>query len=173
MTWLRDMALLSSLISDGPTKSWAYRRLEFLAKKFEVHVLLNEGIESGAVVSNCGGFPRVCGLLTRGPPGGAAEQKTVQHRDFYNVRKVDTHVHLSSCMNQKHLLRFIKGKLKTSPDEIVIFRDGKQLTLAEVFKSLHMSAYDLSIDTLDMHAHRDTFHRFDRFNLKCARRPPP
>ena len=27
------------------------------------------------------------------------------------------------------------------------------------------TAYDLSIDTLDMHAH-DTFHRFDRFNLK-------
>ena len=41
----------------------------------------------------------------------ASEQKRVPHRDFYNVRKVDTHVHLSSCMNQKHLLRFIKSKL--------------------------------------------------------------
>lgn len=29
-----------------------------------------------------------------------------------------------------------------------------------------MSAYELSIDTLDMHAHQDTFHRFDKFNLK-------
>jgi AMP deaminase len=29
------------------------------------------------------------------------EQKTVPHRDFYNVRKVDTHVHHSSAMNQK------------------------------------------------------------------------
>lgn len=36
----------------------------------------------------------------------------VPHRDFYNVRKVDTHVHHSSCMNQKHLLRFIKSKLR-------------------------------------------------------------
>ena len=42
---------------------------------------------------------------------GVAEQKAVRHRDFYNVRKVDTHVHLSSCMNQKHLLRFIKVRL--------------------------------------------------------------
>lgn len=159
-------------------------------------------------------------------------------------------------MNQKHLLRFIKHKLRHVPNEIVTFRDGKYLTLGEVFESLKLTgnihtsivlcsvlhyftplcnillcstlldfawlhftllvaendkklhdkfvnnyvqsrtqspaptysytqthicqyshthrhtctwtyytAYDLSIDTLDMHAH-DTFHRFDRFNLK-------
>lgn len=56
--------------------------------------------------------------------------------------------------------------MKTEPDKQVIFRDGKILTLAEVFKSLNLTAYDLSIDTLDMHAHTDTFHRFDKFNLK-------
>lgn len=49
---------------------------------------------------------------------------------------------------------------------MVIFRDGQHLALAEVFKSLDLTAYDLSIDTLDMHAHKDSFHRFDRFNLK-------
>ncbi len=32
-------------------------------------------------------------------------QKKVPHRDFYNVRKVDTHVHHSSIMTQKHLVR--------------------------------------------------------------------
>ena len=35
-----------------------------------------------------------------------------------------------------------------------------------MFQSLHLTAYDLSIDTLDMHAHQDSFHRFDKFNLK-------
>lgn len=35
-----------------------------------------------------------------------------------------------------------------------------------MFKSLNLTAYDLSIDTLDMHAHQDSFHRFDKFNLK-------
>jgi AMP deaminase len=45
-------------------------------------------------------------------------QKSAPHRDFYNVRKVDTHVHHSSCMNQKHLLRFIKSKLRKEPDEV-------------------------------------------------------
>ena len=50
--------------------------------------------------------------------------------------------------------------------EIVIYRDGKHLTLRQVFESLNLTAYDLSIDTLDMHAHQDSFHRFDKFNLK-------
>ena len=47
-------------------------------------------------------------------------QKSAPHRDFYNVRKVDTHVHHSACMNQKHLLRFIKSKLRKEPDEVII-----------------------------------------------------
>ena len=53
--------------------------------------------------------------------------------------QVDTHVHHSACMHQKHLLRFIKSKLKKEPDEVVIFRDGKWLTLREVFESLNLT----------------------------------
>ncbi|CAI4213668.1 unnamed protein product [Parascedosporium putredinis] len=56
--------------------------------------------------------------------------------------------------------------MKKCPDEVVLFRDGRHLTLAEVFDSINLTAYDLSIDTLDMHAHKDSFHRFDKFNLK-------
>ena len=41
----------------------------------------------------------------------------------------------------------------------MIYRDGKFLTLAEVFRSLNLTAYDLSVDTLDMHADSNTFHR--------------
>ena len=61
-------------------------------------------------------------------------------------------------MNQKHLLRFIKSKMKKCPNEVVMFRDGKHLTLSEVFESINLTAYDLSIDTLDMHAHTDSLH---------------
>lgn len=136
-----DLDFVLSVISDGPAKSIAYRRLKYLASQFEMYSLLNESQE-------------------------LAEMKSVPHRDFYNVRKVDTHVHLASCMNQKHLLRFIKSKMKRNPDDVVIFRDGAELTLEQVFQSLNLSAYDLSIDTLDMHAHQDSFHRFDKFNLK-------
>ncbi|KAI9058231.1 AMP deaminase [Trametes sanguinea] len=136
-----DLEKVLAVICDGPTKSFAFRRLNYLASKFTMYSLLNEQQE-------------------------LAEMKSVPHRDFYNVRKVDTHVHHSSSMNQKHLLRFIKSKMKRSPQDVVIFRDGKELTLEEVFQSLNLTAYDLSIDTLDMHAHQDSFHRFDKFNLK-------
>lgn len=40
--------------------------------------------------------------------------------------------------------------MKNNANDVVIYRDGKYLTLGEVFKSLHLTAYDLSIDTLDM-----------------------
>jgi len=136
-----DLETVLNTSSDGPSKSFAYRRLQYLEGKFNLYILLNEYQE-------------------------VSDTKAVPHRDFYNVRKVDTHVHHSACMNQKHLLRFIKSKMKKSPDEVVLQRDGKVLTLREVFESIKLTAYDLSIDTLDMHAHTDSFHRFDKFNLK-------
>ncbi|KAJ1428056.1 hypothetical protein B484DRAFT_450050 [Ochromonadaceae sp. CCMP2298] len=138
--FVADYFVIRRAIYAGPVMSYSYQRLELLAAKFGLHVLLNMDRELDA-------------------------QKSVPHRDFYNCRKVDTHVHHSACMNQKHLLRFIKHKLKRFPNEAVIFRDGRFLTLGEVFMSLNLTAYDLSIDTLDMHAN-NTFHRFDRFNLK-------
>ena len=138
--FIKDFQFIRKSVFSGPVATYAFNRLEFLSAKFNLHCLLNATLELEA-------------------------QKSVPHRDFYNVRKVDTHVHHSACMNQKHLLRFIKHKLKQSPTEAVIFRDGRFLTLGEVFKSLNLTAYDLSIDTLDMHAN-NTFHRFDKFNLK-------
>lgn len=131
-----DLDQILNVSSDGPSKSFAFRRLQYLEGKFNLYVLLNEYQEM-------------------------ADSKRVPHRDFYNVRKVDTHVHHSACMNQKHLLRFIKSKMKKCPDEVVLFRDGKNLTLKEVFESINLTAYDLSIDTLDMHASPSTSHVSD------------
>lgn len=44
--------------------------------------------------------------------------------------------------------------------------DGREITLREVFAMLNLTPYDLSVDTLDVHADRNTFHRFDKFNTK-------
>lgn len=66
--------------------------------------------------------------------------------------QVDTHIHASSCMNQKHLLRFIKRAMKKYPEEIVHVERSKGQTLMEVFESMNLTAFDLSVDTLDMHA---------------------
>lgn len=135
-----DLFEVKRIINYGPVKTVSFKRLQLLEARFNLHTLLNAERELMA-------------------------QKAVPHRDFYNVRKVDTHVHHSACMNQKHLLRFIKSRLRSSPGEIVIYRDGRFMTLSEVFRSLSLTGYDLSVDTLDMHA-SNTFHRFDRFNLK-------
>lgn len=139
--YYKDLVSLEDWAADGPSKSYAYRQLDILDGKYNLYKLEHDYQET-------------------------VDCKTVPHRDFYNVRKVDTHVHHSSCMNQKHLLRYIKSKMKKSPDDIVMYRDGNTLTLKEVFESINLTAYDLSIDTLDMHAHTDSFHRFDKFNLK-------
>lgn len=121
-----DLNDIKEVSEDGPIKSFAFRELQILDGKFNLYTLENSYAEM-------------------------MESKGVPHRDFYNVRKVDTHVHHSACMNSKHLLRFIKSKLKRSANDIVMFRDGKEMTLQDVFDSLDMTAYDLSIDTLDTH----------------------
>ncbi|KAG2702230.1 hypothetical protein I3760_06G080900 [Carya illinoinensis] len=136
-----DMHHLLKVLSIGNVRSVCHHRLRFLEEKFRLHLLLNAD-------------------------GEFLAQKSAPHRDFYNIRKVDTHVHHSACMNQKHLLRFIKSKLKKEPDEVVIFRDGKYMTLKEVFESLELTGHDLNVDLLDVHADKSTFHRFDKFNLK-------
>ena len=127
-----DLNTVKEVSEDGPIKSFAFRELQILDGKFKLHALEN-------------GYAEVL------------ESKTVAHRDFYNVRKNDTHIHLASAMNSKHLLRFIKSKLKHSANDLVLFRDGKAMTLQEVFDSLGMTAYDLSIDTLDTHVGSPSF----------------
>ncbi|KAG9485430.1 hypothetical protein GDO78_008478, partial [Eleutherodactylus coqui] len=139
--FVADMNVLMALIINGPIKSFCYRRLQYLSSRFQMHVLLNEMKELAA-------------------------QKKVPHRDFYNIRKVDTHIHAASCMNQKHLLRFIKRSMKKNLEDIVHVEGGKEQTLRQVFQNMNLTAYDLSVDTLDVHADRNTFHRFDKFNAK-------
>lgn len=139
--FIADMNLICAMIADGPLKSFCYRRLSYLSSKYQLHVLLNELRELTA-------------------------QKAVPHRDFYNIRKVDTHVHAASCMNQKHLLRFIKKTLKNHANDIVCEEKGRKMTLNQIFQLLNVNAYDLSVDMLDVHADRNTFHRFDKFNAK-------
>jgi len=139
--FVKDMQLMCQMIANGPLKSYCYKRLTYLSSKFQLHTMLNEIRE-------------------------VAEQKAVTHRDFYNVRKVDTHIHAASSMNQKHLLRFIKKSLKTDGKEKVCMNGSNEMTMDEVFSSMNLTAYDLTVDMLDVHADRNTFHRFDKFNSK-------
>uniref|UniRef100_A0A671PQ13 AMP deaminase n=1 Tax=Sinocyclocheilus anshuiensis TaxID=1608454 RepID=A0A671PQ13_9TELE len=140
-TFIDDMNFLITLIAQGPTKSYTHRRLKFLMSKFNVHEMLNEMEEM-------------------------KELKKNPHRDFYNCRKVDTHIHAAACMNQKHLLRFIKKSYRVDADRVVHVLKGKEITMKELFASLNLHPYDLTVDSLDVHAGRQTFQRFDKFNAK-------
>ncbi|XP_045537933.1 AMP deaminase 2 [Papilio machaon] len=137
--YVEDLDKLCEMITDGPLSSFCFRRLCYLFSKFKMHVLLNEIHEQ-------------------------ALQKAVPHRDFYNIRKVDTHIHAASCMNQKHLLRFMKRALRQRPSEVVAKTGAR--TLKSVFEEMRLDAHDLNVDLLDVHADRNTFHRFDKFNAK-------
>ncbi|XP_069732314.1 AMP deaminase 1 isoform X2 [Phaenicophaeus curvirostris] len=136
-----DMNFLLALTAQGPVKTYSHRRLKFLSSKFQVHEMLNEMDEM-------------------------KELKNNPHRDFYNCRKVDTHIHAAACMNQKHLLRFIKKSYRVDADRVVYDAKGKQLTLKQLFQQLNLHPYDLTVDSLDVHAGRQTFQRFDKFNDK-------
>lgn len=66
--------------------------------------------------------------------------------------QVDTHIHAAACMNQKHLLRFIKKSYQIDADRVVYSAKEKNLTLKELFAKLKMHPYDLTVDSLDVHA---------------------
>lgn len=40
--YFMDLEFVLGVISDGPTKSFAYRRLQYLSSKFDMYYLLNE-----------------------------------------------------------------------------------------------------------------------------------
>ena len=148
-TYFRDLHILTRIVHHGPVKSFCHHRLNLLDKKYSLHRMLNSSKEFYA-------------------------QKRETNRDFYNVHKVgvfkeemlamicvvffkkripvivccqvDTHVHHSSCMNQKHLLKFMKYKLRKEPHEFAVVRNDKVLTLEEVFESLQISGEELNID---------------------------
>ena len=114
-----DMARMLHITSDAAVNSFCYGRLQKLEARFRLHKMEHEQREE-------------------------AEQRAVPHRDFYNVRKVDTHVHLAAAMNQKHLLRFIKRKVRLFPNEVVTKSEsGQPMTLAEVFDEMDMTPYEL------------------------------
>lgn len=66
--FIEDHAVLMAMMANGPCKSYCYQRLQFLDSKYTLHDLLNGPAEKKA-------------------------QKECPHRDFYNCRKVDTHIH--------------------------------------------------------------------------------
>ncbi|KAG5447243.1 AMP deaminase 2, partial [Clonorchis sinensis] len=123
-TYLDDYDTIRTFVANGPLKSFCYGRLTYLSSKFGLHSLLNGSRES-------------------------MEQKLVSKRDFYNVRKVDTHIHAASCMTQKHLLRFIKKTIHTKGDVLVCEdeKSGKPITLKQdILTNVFLPLFEVTAD---------------------------
>lgn len=129
---------LQQIVHNGECRTYCSKRLKIMETKFELYKVEHGEEEEG-------------------------EQRNIGVQDFYQVTKVDTHVHLSTCMNQKHLLRFIQHKAKVEPHTLV----WKNKTLEQVFHMLNIDPDRLTTDRLNMRAN-DTFERFDLFMLKYS-----
>ncbi|CAK0871905.1 unnamed protein product [Prorocentrum cordatum] len=141
--YYEDMSRLFHLRNDGAVNTFCYHRLKILQMKYDVYTMVNFDVET-------------------------EQQHSTPHRDFYNVRKVDTHVHHSASMNGKHLLRFIKRKLKKFGTDVVQYENGVGVTLEQVFQRSGITWMDLSLDRLNVLSDRTIMHRFDRFNNKYS-----
>ena len=91
--FVTDCNRLAAICEMGPCRTLCWKRNHILEKKFHFHRLLNEKLEDSVAKRS-----------------GA---------DFYNVTKVDNHVHINRMMTAPCLLEFIKHKLETEPDTVV------------------------------------------------------
>ncbi|ETO29566.1 hypothetical protein RFI_07558 [Reticulomyxa filosa] len=151
-----------SLLLMGEMKG--YRRLQMLEARFDMHLLLNDEIE-------------------------LKECRQVPYRDLYNIRKVDNHIDATCSLYfwtnfdlfvsikfiylfifflEKHLLSFMRDKLRKEPDTVVTKdENGKSHTLKEVFDNIGISPDDLSITLLDvLSGEKNTRHKTEYAQIK-------
>ena len=102
-------------------KSYSYERLQAMDTKFRVHDIVNRGLEQDSSITD------PC--------------------DFHKIMKVDNHIHLAAAMTSKHLLTFIREKIKNHGDDMIKTKTG-EVTLRDLFGS---DIKHLTVDTLDTH----------------------
>ena len=119
-----DMQLVMENIYNTSNKSFCYLRLKMLLMKFNIHLQCNVDRES-------------------------LNQKIHSRKDFYTIVKIDNHVHLTTCMNQKHLQKFIKLKLKDEPNTIVQAIGENQIRLSDVTSQMGFDSSTLTVDMVD------------------------
>ncbi|OII72012.1 adenosine monophosphate deaminase 2 [Cryptosporidium ubiquitum] len=141
--FIRCLRRIMSLVHSPIVKSFTYYRLKFLLQSYQLYSLFNGKLENELSKKNI-------------------------RTGFYNVYKVDTHVHHSACMSQQHLLKFIRKCYNSDKDRVVFYnRENVPSTLGQVFSNVFGCDYrNNSIDHLNMDAIRNCFQRFDRFNEK-------
>ncbi|EEA08008.1 adenosine monophosphate deaminase, putative [Cryptosporidium muris RN66] len=142
--FLECMRKVMTLVQNPIVKSYTYHRLKYLAQSYQLYTMFNGKTE-------------------------LEEGRNNMCTGFHNIYKVDTHVHHSACMSQKHLLKFIRKCFDRDGDEYVTYDEntcGKK-TLREIFEQVvGIGKMEASIDNLNMQSIGHCFQRFDRFKEK-------
>jgi AMP deaminase len=148
-----DLVELWKIVKSPEVKSLAMKRLEGLSTRFQCHLLEHASHER--------------------------EEQVQCKGDIYSVMKVDNHIHLAAAFPPTLLLKFIKHKLQSEPEQEVA--PGKTLK-GLIIEALgaHATSDDpavlakmIDVDTLRVCAGDHFYHRFDNFNdayspLGCA-----
>ena len=125
--FLNDLSEMVTQIHKSINKSLAHNRLQILDEKFKIHRLNYSEKEH-------------------------YETQEIVHRDFYNCRKVDTHIHFAACMRAKQLLRFIVDKIEKDGDRPVIYdkNEKRMITLSEICEIINVNSKDINLDSLNV-----------------------
>lgn len=145
VNFVQDLLLMVQLTSDKMITSFCYARNKFLEQKFKMHQIFNADRE-------------------------AVDQKKIKQRDFYNIMKIDTHIHHSQGMCARKLLEFMKKKFRNCPHVVVYYDEvtKKQLTLKDISNRFRIKPDELNLDILDVQADKSLYKRFDRFTSKYS-----
>jgi len=140
----KDYQDLKESCASGAMRSFSFSRLQTLSTAFKMHITLNRGAEQH-------------------------EQSTaLLGTDFYRTLKVDNHIHAAAAPSAKHFVNFIKDKLETEPDTVVLRKGGEETTLRQVYEGAGLDMDHLTIDAIHVLADASIFQRFDNFNSKIA-----
>ena len=134
-----DLDQLWAFAKQTVVKDRCFKRLSILEQWNELHSVLNRNLE---------------------------EESTMDEpTDFFDVSKVDTHIHLDASYTAQHLLQFMKRKLELCSEDVVEEdKDGQPVTLGSVFKELGLSKKCLTVDKMNVSNAHKMYHRFDNFN---------
>lgn len=125
--FFEDLSILVDHIYKSMNKSLAHKRIHILDEKFKMHSLYYSEKEH-------------------------FETQQTSHRDFYNCRKVDTHIHFAACMRAKQLLRFMVDKIEKDGDRKVILSksENKWISLKEICNRIGVNSKDINLDSLNV-----------------------
>jgi len=140
MEFMSDYNRLVEIVRDGATRSFSWQRLHMLNSAFKQHQIANGQVENEA-------------------------QSRLLGTDFFRTAKVDNHIHLAAAASAKQFVDFVRTKLMTEPDTVVL-EEGD--TLKEVFDKAGLDTDHLTIDAFNVLADYSVYQRFDNFNAKYS-----